>query len=869
MKYEITEKTHPKTGKPIWVLTLEDKLKDFKAFQAEMKKNIPLFFKYYPNQNGIVFYENPAELLSNFLPNYSDVLTIDGSDYVVKWKPVNSEVETKSNVIDKIKNMPTGRVRKNNPLIDDIFDNIIEISGYGNTGYTNEHFDIPFEKIDEISQELKAEVLDRFTLIYKGQLKFSLHIHSNLFYDFVVGDKVLKREMLKAYEDSKGFKADSFLLSGIDVKEGERVIVSSNGKAHYVKEIFTNCVIVSDYDNKLTEFWKNGELWISSKGVHLEKAVLFQFDFKYNPRTGVEKVFKEKLLRELGKEFYLSRLDNDSANIIHVVSNKSKNSYELLDNGGEWKVNVKNNDSGDLIGRFEIDMNMGDIEKDAFEIANEIKLIEDSIMNETKVIEPKYEYGKGGVYYKDGKAFHLIDNNGNVEKLPYSPAGGYETFLKLIAETKEGETYVWKDVPKKEPNYVPLNEAIEFQETGYKDEVERQKATGDYVEGQGISLYSLSKHLDENPVKQPDAITGVLANSKGGSLYEKTQIDLAVTDLINWNNAQFINFPDTHEITSRLITVKLYLSVNRPELEDKAHEVFEAFQLRIGEVNQNPVTKPKYEAITNVLAESKGGSKEVKPVDIFANYSNQHELNEAIVSLIKDKPLNYAFTDTEKAFIYKYEGSGGLAKFGAEGVGLLHEYYTPTELIEKLWGLAYQYGFSGGKVLEPSVGIGRVLDYVNFTNTTVTAYEISLISKRICEIMHPFANVKLGSFSNHFYGSDRMANVYNDKFEKDYDLVIGNPPYGEITDLRAEAEKGRLKAGNMRFEHYFILRGLDTLKSGGLLIYVSTANLFLKGYEQVKERISERAELLDGFLLPSSTFKTTKINTSIIVLRKK
>lgn len=261
-------------------------------------------------------------------------------------------------------------------------------------------------------------------------------------------------------------------------------------------------------------------------------------------------------------------------------------------------------------------------------------------------------------------------------------------------------------------------------------------------------------------------------------------------------------------------------------------------------------------------------AKAVEDIDYFKgidfDYQNQFKLNKAIEVFLDTKTNDYIFSDQEKEFIYKYEGYGGLEKEGATGKELLWEYYTPELLNKKMWGLAYKYGFLTGKVLEPSVGTGRVLDFVS-PQDEVTAYEISKYSARICQILHPKVDVRLESFEEHFYN----GNVFNPKFEKGYDLVIGNPPYGKNVGRRSVAESKRLKVSSSQFEHYFILRGLDTLKSGGLLIFISTANLFTKGYEKVKESILEKAELVDAYMLPNATFKRTKINTSLIVLKRK
>ena len=261
-------------------------------------------------------------------------------------------------------------------------------------------------------------------------------------------------------------------------------------------------------------------------------------------------------------------------------------------------------------------------------------------------------------------------------------------------------------------------------------------------------------------------------------------------------------------------------------------------------------------------------------INITESFKNQNSLNDGIVEFIeqtKDREL-YSFTDEEKEFIYKYEGSGGLKSQGASDRGVLTEFYTPEILIKKMWGLAFKYGFNRGKILENSVGIGRFLDYIDFENNEVDAYEIKKVSARICKILHPKANVKLvKSFAEHFYGSGMLSNTFNPNFVKDYDLVIGNPPYGAFNDDYMEDELATTKIKFQQLEFYFTIRSLDCLKSGGLLVYVVPANIFNHNgkYNKLEKIIESKAEIVDAYKLPESTFKTTKIATCIIVLRKK
>lgn len=239
---------------------------------------------------------------------------------------------------------------------------------------------------------------------------------------------------------------------------------------------------------------------------------------------------------------------------------------------------------------------------------------------------------------------------------------------------------------------------------------------------------------------------------------------------------------------------------------------------------------------------------------------NQYELNKNIEEIVMSKN---DFTPDELNYISQYTGMGGLEKYGAkETPGLLYEYYTPHELIKKMWALAIKYGFQGGKILEPSTGIGRFLLYDS--NNDVLGYEINPISAKICRLLNPNARIIEKSFSYHFWKNGQPI-----EFEKEFDLAIGNPPYGKFDDWNQALEIKHFSLPDLRFDQYFILRSLDCLKSGGLLVFVVTDNLFQGKYPKIEEAIENKAELLDAYLLPDKTFQTTKISTSLIVLRKK
>lgn len=258
-------------------------------------------------------------------------------------------------------------------------------------------------------------------------------------------------------------------------------------------------------------------------------------------------------------------------------------------------------------------------------------------------------------------------------------------------------------------------------------------------------------------------------------------------------------------------------------------------------------------------------------------YKNQYELNKAIESFITkkgDSPSDY--TSDEKNWIRKYSGYGGLDKYGTTGKGGLFEYYTPRDVIEKMWALAYKYGYNNGPVLEPSVATGEFLQFAK-PETRVVGFEISIYSAVICKILYPTADIKHQAFEQHFIKNNWTMKDNLGSLEK-FDLVIGNPPYGDFSIVASRymtgmGEKDHTKAKN--YVEYFIRRGLDLLNPKGLLIFIVGAQvknggtLFLdSGLTPVKEYLQKNCELLDAYRLPDSIFERTGVTSEIIVLQK-
>ena len=162
--------------------------------------------------------------------------------------------------------------------------------------------------------------------------------------------------------------------------------------------------------------------------------------------------------------------------------------------------------------------------------------------------------------------------------------------------------------------------------------------------------------------------------------------------------------------------------------------------------------------------------------------------------------------------------------------------------------------------LEPSVGTGSFLYAIKDLSVkiNVTAFEINDTTAKIAKIFHPEADISLRSFETEFI-NDKGQKTDTKNYTEKYNLVIGNPPYGEHRGLyKGLGEEPKIS----KYEDYFVKRSLDSLKSNGVLAMVLPS-----GWLNRQKKL-ENAEILKAYRLPSGAFAGTQIGTDIIILKK-
>lgn len=187
-------------------------------------------------------------------------------------------------------------------------------------------------------------------------------------------------------------------------------------------------------------------------------------------------------------------------------------------------------------------------------------------------------------------------------------------------------------------------------------------------------------------------------------------------------------------------------------------------------------------------------------------------------------------------------------------------HFTPIQIVDAVWNIVQQSGFTGGRILDPSGGTGYFIGAMPtpiVEKSAITAVEIDNLSARFLQSLY----------------SDR-ATVLHTAFEKAnlpdeyFDLVISNIPFGDrrVGDLRRKAYS------NFSIHNYFIARAIDLVRPGGLVAVVTSAFFMDSVSPRVRAHIAHKAKLLGAIRLPVGTFAdiaSTDVVTDIVLLQKR
>lgn len=206
----------------------------------------------------------------------------------------------------------------------------------------------------------------------------------------------------------------------------------------------------------------------------------------------------------------------------------------------------------------------------------------------------------------------------------------------------------------------------------------------------------------------------------------------------------------------------------------------------------------------------------------------------------------------------------------------LTAYYTPDEIVDVLFKVIYKSEFGPNRVhiaprqiLDPAAGNGVFAFYAvgyaacAWPEYWVSAYEKDLLTGLILSSSKGYARMGVN-----VCGFETIPQSDLGKF----DLVATNVPFGNISVFDAAYSKSgnvvRRDAAKM-IHKYYVLKGLDCLRSGGIEAYIITSNYLNRDSDQLTEALKQ-SRLIGAYRLTNNLFKEagTEVGTDLLVLQK-
>lgn len=258
------------------------------------------------------------------------------------------------------------------------------------------------------------------------------------------------------------------------------------------------------------------------------------------------------------------------------------------------------------------------------------------------------------------------------------------------------------------------------------------------------------------------------------------------------------------------------------------------------------------------------------------------EANLAAIRLVKMlEQTKQLPTVAQQEILAKYVGWGGLAnsffdehnpQFEVEREALkslvsdkeysdmkqssLTAYYTDPDIIRKIWEKLEADGFTGGRILDPSMGTGNFFAAMPRhlkEKSELYGVELDGITGAIARFLQPSSTVFIKGFEDIPFQTDS------------FDLVISNIPFGNFRIADSRYDKPYM------IHDYFVKKSLDVVRDAGQVVLISSTGTMDKRVDNVLQDVKDSAVFLGGVRLPDTAFQAiagTNVTTDIIFFQK-
>ena len=242
-------------------------------------------------------------------------------------------------------------------------------------------------------------------------------------------------------------------------------------------------------------------------------------------------------------------------------------------------------------------------------------------------------------------------------------------------------------------------------------------------------------------------------------------------------------------------------------------------------------------------------------------------------------------TEAEQQILSKYVGWGGLSgvfdqrkaewskeynelkelltdeEYRAARASTTDAFYTDIPVVKAMYAGLETLGFTGGRMLEPSAGVGNFVGAMPSALSekvkSWTMVELDGITGLIAKHLYPNSDVRIQGFEKTNIPDNYM------------DVVIGNVPFGENVSVYDKAYPKKVTSS---IHNYFFAKAIDKVRPGGIVMFITATGTMNNRDSTVRNYIMKKADLLGAIRLPNTAFKSnagTNVVADILILKKR
>ena len=195
---------------------------------------------------------------------------------------------------------------------------------------------------------------------------------------------------------------------------------------------------------------------------------------------------------------------------------------------------------------------------------------------------------------------------------------------------------------------------------------------------------------------------------------------------------------------------------------------------------------------------------------------------------------------------------------------VLTAFYTPQAIADTIADVLHDRKVRPRLVLEPSAGMGAFISPVlsNNPQAEVMAFEKDLLTGKMLGHLYPQQKIRTEGF-------EKIEKPFLNRF----DLAISNIPFGDIAVFDPEYANGSVfkKIAARKVHTYFFLKGLDAVRDGGIVAFVTSQGVLNSSRVSVRNEMFSKANLVSAIRLPNNLFTDnagTEAGSDLIILQK-